>query len=37
MLPSNTQRAVVVIEAILVGLVLLGQSALLLAALGLPA
>jgi hypothetical protein len=37
MLPAGTQRAVMVIEAILVGLALLGQSALLLAALGLPA
>ena len=36
MLPSNTQRAVVVIELILVGLALLGQSALLFSALGLP-
>jgi hypothetical protein len=37
MLPSKTQRAAVVIEVILVGLTLLGQSALLLSALGLPA
>jgi hypothetical protein len=37
MLPSDTHRAVVVIEAIHVGLALLGQSALLFSALGLPA
>jgi hypothetical protein len=37
MLPANTQRALMAIEAILVGRVLLGQGALLLAAPGAPA